>query len=108
MPRAGPIGPSHRSPVWRAGRGCHAPIHHHAAVHGGLMIAAICPDATETALERRYLAVTDVVDSIARGAPLEITLQRITQMIEQVITGTHCAVGVLEPDGAIRCHAAPN
>jgi diguanylate cyclase (GGDEF)-like protein/PAS domain S-box-containing protein len=49
-----------------------------------------------------------LLDSIARGAPLEITLQRITQMVEHVIGGAHCAVGVLEPDGAIRCHAAPN
>jgi len=50
----------------------------------------------------------DLLDSIARGAPLEITLQRITQMIEHVLGEAHCAVGVLEPDGAIRCHAAPN
>jgi diguanylate cyclase (GGDEF)-like protein/PAS domain S-box-containing protein len=50
---------------------------------------------------------TELLEAIARGAPLEITLQKITQMIERVIDGANCSVGILEPDGVIRVCAAP-
>jgi diguanylate cyclase (GGDEF)-like protein len=38
--------------------------------------------------------------------PSEITLQKITQMIEHVIEGASCAIGILDPDGTIRVRAA--
>src|SRR5207245_1232105 len=66
-------------------------------------------------VEEQRLVIEDILteqaellDSIARGVPVSITLQRITQMVEHVLEGSHCAIGVLDPDGAIRQHAAPN
>jgi len=50
---------------------------------------------------------TELLEAIARGAPLQITLQKITQMIERVIDGANCSVGTLDPDGVIRICAAP-
>ncbi|MBI2704384.1 MAG: EAL domain-containing protein [Actinobacteria bacterium] len=50
----------------------------------------------------------DLLEAIARGAPLEITLQKITQMIENTVEGTLCAIGVLDTDGTIRVRAAPS
>ncbi len=50
----------------------------------------------------------DLLEAIARGAPLEITLQKITQMIEHSIDGALGAVGMLDSDGAIRVRAAPS
>ena len=50
----------------------------------------------------------DLLEAIARGAPLEITLQKITQMIEHSIESSLCAVGMLDTDGAIRVRAAPS
>ena len=35
----------------------------------------------------------ELLEAIARGAPLEITLQKITQMIEHVLDGSQCAIG---------------
>lgn len=50
---------------------------------------------------------TELLEAIARGAPVEITLQKITQMIERVISGANCSIGILDLDGAIRVCAAP-
>lgn len=50
----------------------------------------------------------DLLEAIARGAPLEITLQKITQMIEHVISNASCSIGILDADGAIRVRAAPS
>ncbi len=50
----------------------------------------------------------DLLEAIARGAPLEITLQKITQMIEHSIESSLCAIGMLDTDGTIRVRAAPS
>jgi diguanylate cyclase (GGDEF)-like protein/PAS domain S-box-containing protein len=50
----------------------------------------------------------DLLEAIARGAPLEITLQKITQMIEHVMEDSSCAIGIFDPDGSIRVRAAPS
>ncbi len=50
----------------------------------------------------------DLLEAIARGAPLEITLQKITQMIEHVMDDAACSIGILDPDGLIRVRAAPS
>ncbi|MEZ5142510.1 MAG: EAL domain-containing protein [Acidimicrobiales bacterium] len=49
-----------------------------------------------------------LLEAIARGAPLEITLQKITQMTEHGIPASRCAIGMLDADGAIRVRAAPS
>jgi diguanylate cyclase (GGDEF)-like protein/PAS domain S-box-containing protein len=68
-----------------------------------------CRDVTRGQHVEEVLAEqTDLLEAIARRAPLEITLQRITQMVERVIDGSHCAIGVLDGDGAIRVRAAPH
>jgi len=66
-------------------------------------------DVTERRQAEHILAEqADLLEAIARGAPLEITLQKITQMIEHTIDGTLCAIGMLDTDGAIRVRAAPS
>lgn len=66
-------------------------------------------DVTERRQAEQLLAEqADLLEAIARGAPLEITLQKITQMIEHTVEGTLCAIGMLDTDGAIRVRAAPS
>ena len=50
----------------------------------------------------------DLLEAIARGAPLEITLQKITQMTEHGLLGSRCAIGMIDSDGTIRVRAAPS
>jgi diguanylate cyclase (GGDEF)-like protein/PAS domain S-box-containing protein len=50
----------------------------------------------------------ELLEAIARGAPLEITLQKITQMIEHVMSEASCSIGIFDPDGSIRVRAAPS
>jgi diguanylate cyclase (GGDEF)-like protein len=45
---------------------------------------------------------SDLLESIARGAPLEITLGKITAMVERHVGAVVAAIGMLDPDGVIR------
>jgi diguanylate cyclase (GGDEF)-like protein/PAS domain S-box-containing protein len=49
-----------------------------------------------------------LLEAIARGAPLELTLQKVAQMVEHSVAGVHAAIGTLEPDGIIRVRTAPD
>ena len=49
----------------------------------------------------------ELLEAVARGAPLEITLQKVAQMIEHLIEGTRVAVATAESDGTVRTRAAP-
>ena len=44
----------------------------------------------------------DLLEAIARGAPLDITLGKITAMIERHVEGVTAVIGMLEEDGVIR------
>lgn len=50
----------------------------------------------------------DLLEAIARGAPFEVTLQKIAQMLEHSVSGVHSSIGMLDPDGTIRVRAAPD
>jgi diguanylate cyclase (GGDEF)-like protein/PAS domain S-box-containing protein len=66
-------------------------------------------DVTERRRAEELLAQqADLLEAIARGAPLEITLQKITQMTEHGLPGARCAIGMVDSDGTIRVRAAPN
>ncbi len=105
----GPIGQfrmRHRDGRWRVVDMARTDLLADPAVAG---IVLNIRDVTSRYLAEQLLAEqADLLDAIGRGAPLGIILQRITQMVEHVIEGAHCAIGVLEPDGSIRCHAAPS
>ena len=44
----------------------------------------------------------DLLEAIARGAPLEITLGKITAMVERHVDGVTAVIGMLDDDGVIR------
>ncbi|MCB1248713.1 MAG: EAL domain-containing protein [Acidimicrobiales bacterium] len=63
-----------------------------------------------TGRHRAELLLTEqaeVLEAVARGAPLEITLQRVALMIEHLIEGAQVAVGTTDAGGRMRTRAAP-
>ncbi len=47
----------------------------------------------------------DLLEAIARGAPLDITLGKITAMVERHVEGVTAVIGMLDDDGVIRLRA---
>jgi diguanylate cyclase (GGDEF)-like protein/PAS domain S-box-containing protein len=47
-----------------------------------------------------------MLEEVARGLPLEVTLERIASRIERSVAGSHCLVGVAE-DGQLRLASRP-
>jgi diguanylate cyclase (GGDEF)-like protein/PAS domain S-box-containing protein len=47
----------------------------------------------------------DLLEAIAKGAPLEITLDKIVRMLERRLDGTRAVIGLVDPDGVIRSRA---
>jgi diguanylate cyclase (GGDEF)-like protein/PAS domain S-box-containing protein len=47
----------------------------------------------------------DLLEAIAKGAPLEITLQKIVGMLERQLGDVSAAIGLLDDDGVIRVRA---
>jgi diguanylate cyclase (GGDEF)-like protein len=47
------------------------------------------------------------LEAVARGAPLDTTLYRVAQMLEERLAGAHCAVGVMSDQGRVLVRAAP-
>ncbi|HEY5154691.1 MAG TPA: EAL domain-containing protein [Acidimicrobiales bacterium] len=47
----------------------------------------------------------DLLEAIARGAPLDVTLGKITTMLERHLESVTAAVGLLDADGVIRVRA---
>lgn len=76
----------------------------HPAVEGFVLTGT---DITERAAARNLLAEqAELLEVIARGAPLDVTLQMIAQMLERRLPGAHVAIGVAGHDGRIRTRAA--
>jgi diguanylate cyclase (GGDEF)-like protein/PAS domain S-box-containing protein len=95
----------HRDQSWRIVDAAVTDLTSNPAVNG---LVVNLRDVTRRRLVEDLLAEqTELLEAIARGAPLEITLQKITQMIERVIEGANCSIGTLDPDGVIRVMAAP-
>ncbi len=44
----------------------------------------------------------DLLEAIARGAPLDVTLGKITAMVERHVDGVTAVIGMLDDDGVIR------
>ena len=47
----------------------------------------------------------DLLEAIAKGAPLEITLEKIVGMLERQLDDARAAIGLLDDDGVIRVRA---
>ncbi|HVN52467.1 MAG TPA: EAL domain-containing protein, partial [Acidimicrobiales bacterium] len=47
----------------------------------------------------------DLLEAVAKGAPLEITLDKIVRMLERRLDGTSAVIGLVDPDGVIRARA---
>lgn len=63
-------------------------------------------DVTERAMAEALLEEqAGLLESIARGAPLEVSLQRVVRMIDRTLDGVCSSVGTLEVDGVIRTRA---
>jgi diguanylate cyclase (GGDEF)-like protein/PAS domain S-box-containing protein len=77
----------------------------HNAVSGVVINAR---DITERWEAEQLLAQQALaLEAVARGAPLDTTLYRVAQMLEERLPGSHCAVGVVADDGQILLRAAP-
>ena len=48
----------------------------------------------------------DLLEAIARGAPLDVTLGKITAMVERNVGGVVALVGMLDNDGVVRVRSA--
>ncbi len=48
----------------------------------------------------------DLLESIAKGAPLEITLDKIVRMLERQLVDAAAVIGLLDDDGVIRARAS--
>ena len=60
-------------------------------------------DVTERAAAEDLLEEqAGLLEAIARGAPLEVSLQRVVQMIDRTLDGVCALVGTLDVDGVIR------
>ncbi len=50
----------------------------------------------------------DLLEAVAKGAPVEITLEKIVGMLERRLDDTRAAIGLLDDDGVIRVRAGLN
>ncbi len=57
--------------------------------------------------EKLLAQQAQILEAVARGAPLDTTLYRVAQMLEDRLSGTHVAVGVPDEEGTILMRAAP-
>jgi len=65
-------------------------------------------DITDRAtVEEQLIQLAELTDAIARGAPLDVTLQRMTQMVEAALPGTLAGVALADADGELRLRSAP-
>lgn len=63
---------------------------------------------TRRRAEQLVVEQAELLEAVARGAPLEITLQKIGLMIEHSRPGAACAIATFEQDGSVRVRSAPN
>lgn len=68
----------------------------------------VLSDVTARAdVEEHLVQQAELTDAIARGAPLDVVLQRMTQMVEARLPGTYAGVALVDPDGVLRLRSAP-
>ena len=94
-----------RDGSWRVLRLLATDLRSHPAV-ASIVVGA--SDVTERAWAQDLLTEhAELLEVIARGAPLDVTLQKIALMIERRLPGTHISIGATTPDGIVRSRAAP-
>jgi len=97
---------AHRDGTWRVMRVVARDLTSHPAVEGVLLAAS---DVTETAEARSLLTEqTDLLESVARGAPVDVTLLRVAEMIERRLPDVKVLLSVAGIDGRLRVRAAPS
>ena len=90
---------------WRVMRIVATDLRNHPAV-ASIVISA--SDVTErAAAQDRLTEHAELLEVIARGAPLDVTLQKIALLIERHLPGAQVSIGVTNPDGVVRNRAAP-
>ena len=90
---------------WRVMRVVSSNLTDHPAVEGFVIAAS---DVTERAAAGDLLSEqAELLEAIARGAPLDVVLQSTALMLERRIPGAQVAIGVTGHDGRIRVRAAP-
>lgn len=73
----------------------------------GLVVA--CRDTTDQDEAEHLLAEqAGLLESVARGAPLDATLERLTLMLERRCPGAVASIGVLDDSGSILHSVAPS
>ena len=107
----GPLGASevrvrHRNGSWRVLSVVTTDCREDVAVGG--VVFNLRDVTTRRRAEQLVVEQAELLEAVARGAPLEITLQKIGLMIEHSRPGCTCAIATFEPDGALRVRAAPN
>src|SRR5690606_27546750 len=78
----------------------------HRAVEGVVINARDITGRWEA--EQLLAQQAQALEAVARGAPLDSTLYRVAQMLEERLPGSHCGVGVVRDDGVIVLRAAPS
>ena|GEM_PF-508151 len=97
---------AHRDGTWRVMRIVARDLTSHPAVEGVLLAAS---DVTETSEARSLLSEqTDLLESVARGAPVDVTLLRVAEMVERRLPGAKVLLSVAGIDGRLRVRAAPS
>ncbi len=73
------------------------------------VIVTLTDAADQVAYETLLAEQASLLEAIAQGKPLEVTLQQIARMVERALPGSACAIGMLDDDGIIRVRACgPN
>ena len=90
----------HADGSWRVMHVTGSPQFDHPDIGGMILVLS---DVTERAAAEALLEEqAGLLEAIARGAPLEISLQRVVQMIDRTLEGVCALVGTLDVDGVIR------
>jgi diguanylate cyclase (GGDEF)-like protein/PAS domain S-box-containing protein len=93
----------HADGSWRTMHVTGSPQFDHPDIKGMIITLS---DVTERAMAEALLEEqAGLLESIARGAPLEVSLQRVVRMIDRTLEGVCSSVGTLEVDGVIRTRA---
>jgi len=90
----------HANGGWRVMHVTGSPQFDHPAIQGMIITLS---DVTERASAEDLLEEqAGLLEAIARGEQLEVTLQRVVQMIDNTLDGVCALVGTLDVDGVIR------
>jgi diguanylate cyclase (GGDEF)-like protein/PAS domain S-box-containing protein len=90
----------HADGGWRVMHVTGSPQFDHPAIKGMIITLS---DVTERAAAEDLLEEqAGLLEAIARGASLEVSLQRVVQMIDRTLDGVCALIGTLDTDGVIR------